>query len=632
MLELDRMSYIFGSFARRRQSQEASSAKRRSIEPLKIVHDRSKSQPHAKKSVTISSPRAKSVCGLPFDEGKFKCSMCTKQFVDPRVLPCLHTFCLGCLQELESSNKPTWYDEESASKSDSTDSRKTSSGGSGYQSDKEKRGSPTNSCLILCPSCGARVVIPPEGSNGFPPNYTLQHRMVLATLNAPETYILCDLCSSEVTATSRCSECAISFCLNCEEVHQRRKSTSDHEILSLEEARRRGITRIRRQIMCIKHPDLELSVFCSSCSQVICRECVSESHRGHLCEPISRVAKSHFTNMRLAVDKAKSVMEQSAVAANRLHMTSKKIEAQCVKVQGEVEKFIESYIKSVEDHKESLLGQIKQVKEDKLDAINQEKINLQQKINDARDVAYFLDELLYDGTDVEVLSFVKPVMDKMEGCTYGKIVSPRLSDSITFLPEEAVQCDNNFYTLYGVISTQSVSPRHCVIKTEGLHNLRVGKQAEIILETRDCNDTPLDRGGELVMVEIRYKDVAVSRSLHVNVEDNRDGTYSIAFVPDVAGKLVLSVLVKGEKIKDNPFPFVVRSLKPHHGIYHCCTFCSSGGSKDACCGCGGGMPGGYKGCGHGHDGHPGKRHWSCCGNVLEHSECNKSNSHYQFTL
>lgn len=32
-------------------------------------------------------------------------------------------------------------------------------------------------------------------------------------------------------------------------------------------------------------------------------------------------------------------------------------------------------------------------------------------------------------------------------------------------------------------------------------------------------------------------------------------------------------------------------MKPHTGIYHCCTFCSSGGKKEAICGCGGTMPG-----------------------------------------
>lgn len=29
----------------------------------------------------------------------------------------------------------------------------------------------------------------------------------------------------------------------------------------------------------------------------------------------------------------------------------------------------------------------------------------------------------------------------------------------------------------------------------------------------------------------------------------------------------------------------------HSGIYHCCTFCSSGGKKEITCGCRGTMPG-----------------------------------------
>lgn len=59
----------------------------------------------------------------------------------------------------------------------------------------------------------------------------------------------------------------------------------------------------------------------------------------------------------------------------------------------------------------------------------------------------------------------------------------------------------------------------------------------------------------------------------------------------------------------------------HNGVYHCCTFCSSGGKKEATCACGGTMPGGYRGCGHGHVGHPGVTHWSCCGSMQRHGEC-----------
>lgn len=112
-MDIDRISYIFGSFSRRRQSHETSSAKRRSIESTnkKIFHDRSKSTPHQQSKKTISvSPRAKSVFELGFDEGKFKCPLCKGSFVEPRVLPCLHTFCLKCIEDLESRDSNAWYE------------------------------------------------------------------------------------------------------------------------------------------------------------------------------------------------------------------------------------------------------------------------------------------------------------------------------------------------------------------------------------------------------------------------------------------------------------------------------------------------------------------------------------------
>lgn len=81
-------------------------------------------------------------------------------------------------------------------------------------------------------------------------------------------------------------------------------------------------------------------------------------------------------------------------------------------------------------------------------------------------------------------------------------------------------------------------------------------------------------------------------------------------------------------LQDNPFLLTARNLKPHSGIYHCCTFCSSscggGSAKTTICACGGTMEG-FSGCGHGHVGHPGRRHWSCCGNILENSECLTAN-------
>ncbi|KAL1123845.1 hypothetical protein AAG570_001616 [Ranatra chinensis] len=153
---------------------------------------------------------------------------------------------------------------------------------------------------------------------------------------------------------------------------------------------------------------------------------------------------------------------------------------------------------------------------------------------------------------------------------------------------------------------------------------------EVVLVTQDCNKQPICHGGEKIIAELRYRDTS-QRLVPISVNDEGEGSYTMSFTPDSPGNLSLSVLVQNEHIQGSPYKVNVFTFQPHSGVFHCCTFCSSGGSKNVICGCGGKMPGGYKGCGHGHVGHPGRRHWSCCGNVLQNSECNRPIV-YQFSL
>lgn len=84
----------------------------------------------------------------------------------------------------------------------------------------------------------------------------------------------------------------------------------------------------------------------------------------------------------------------------------------------------------------------------------------------------------------------------------------------------------------------------------GFQNLRVGRKVETILEIRDFNNKPLQRGGELITAEIHHRDAGISKSMmSVGVLDRRDGTYLISFIPDVPGKLSLCIYVQNQPIK-----------------------------------------------------------------------------------
>lgn len=69
------------------------------------------------------------------------CSICTDLFEDPRGLPCMHTFCLRCLQQY-AKNKPV-----------------------GYQ--------------MVCPICRRVFTIPIGGVKALPKNYLMGQLLTL---------------------------------------------------------------------------------------------------------------------------------------------------------------------------------------------------------------------------------------------------------------------------------------------------------------------------------------------------------------------------------------------------------------------------------------------------------------------
>src|SRR6218665_494124 len=90
-----------------------------------------------------------------------ECPICMNVFTDPRMLPCIHTFCLDCLKRIN----------ETAQK------------GAG---DK-----------FPCPLCRKEFLIPADGINGVPTNFFLENLLQYKlTLEMGSASIICDLCSA----------------------------------------------------------------------------------------------------------------------------------------------------------------------------------------------------------------------------------------------------------------------------------------------------------------------------------------------------------------------------------------------------------------------------------------------------
>lgn len=528
------------------------------------------------------------------------CNVCKRLFREPKILPCLHTFCSDCIAQLESF---------SLSSRD-----RTAVKGSGSEA--------SVTVTVLCPDCDSEVDLPASGPAGLSTDHLALDEVFLETL-VTDGPLACDLCG-EGAAESRCEICAVNLCEFCCQAHRRQKRTASHSVQGLHELKSRG--RLCRPVLCSLHPGQELRLFCQPCDLPVCLECAATLHRDHRCCPTHDVIDRHGDRIQELVSVyLRPRLERLEESLQKVDESQDLLQSRVEVVANEVRAFARGYASAVETHCLSLLHRLEELHVQRRNQLHLQRAQLRQALLDVRGGVDFAERLLSCGSDAEILSAKGVTLRRLTSLSESSNdLQPAagLDDgsSISFLPAEPAG-DVEGYPVVGIIHSKTVDPGKCTVEGEGLQQGYVGRSGLFTLVCRDSAGNQLARGGEHVVVSIAHKEKR-NCTIETTVVDNSDGTYNVTYTPEELGPYSVWVCVKTHHIKGSPFILnVKRKLRRHSGTFHCCSFCSSGGSKEARCGCPGSMPGGFKGCGHGHKGHPGKPHWSCCGNTEEKAEC-----------
>lgn len=157
---------------------------------------------------------------------------------------------------------------------------------------------------ITCPECRKEATVPKGGVKNLPPNFYINRRMdKLGLKHREEDELKCSKCVENKPVVAYCMDCKSNLCQFCFENH------SSHGTVSLINQRSNKSVTIEPKamaLMCKEH-NRELSLFCKTCEELVCKHCVAKGHNGH-----------DYANARMKVCKFQIELERVTSSAEEV--------------------------------------------------------------------------------------------------------------------------------------------------------------------------------------------------------------------------------------------------------------------------------------------------------------------------
>ena len=353
-------------------------------------------------------------------------------------------------------------------------------------------------------------------------------------------------------------------------MHSKWKGFSSHEIVSLDQLTE-DLTNLvppdQKIIQCSKHPATKLDLYCETCKEVICRDCILKVHRDHQYD----LATDAFPQQKNVLIGCVEPAEQQLVSVNKAlkdlntlrgEITSQRQDLE-TKIRSRIGVIHEALKEALKAREEELISQLDRMTGQKLKNLASQQDQLEMVATRLRSCCGFLQESLRTGSQVEILamrkSFVQQVQDVTSSFKPESLVPEEQAD-LEFVSDqnEMTQICQQFGQLIN-----PVCHAKCHAEGTGLHVAIVGETATATVHVVDQKGREYQRP-----VEVSCKLVSSDGCSQVRGEAKKvkDGEYKISYHPQHRGQHYLHIQVEDKHISGSPFPLSVLTTTPTNVI------------------------------------------------------------------
>ncbi|KAI8494087.1 hypothetical protein Bbelb_284340 [Branchiostoma belcheri] len=335
-----------------------------------------------------------------------ECTICLEPYKDPKILPCLHTFCKDCLEKFVAK-----------------------------QGEAKDR--------FPCPTCRIETVLPEGGVAGLKNNFfVLSLRDTVdahkSLVSKEDDNVPCDVC--EEVADHGCVVCEEFLCDDCARVHRRAKRTRGHEAIGVAEFKEQLITKTpsvksTSLPMCPKHEDEKLKFYCETCQSPICRDCTVLHHKEHkyclLADVVNDVRakiKGKLATSRPKIEEYRDAARIVAEKQAELDIRSKKAADDIDAAAEEEIKYYTGLVRREQTELKEKLAAVTAARSKQLSATAD---SVESTLGCLSSTVDFSQKVVEHGSDFDVMNVFSDVTARLESLLKGP--TPDIPDDISYV-------------------------------------------------------------------------------------------------------------------------------------------------------------------------------------------------------
>ncbi|XP_071547968.1 tripartite motif-containing protein 3-like isoform X2 [Panulirus ornatus] len=530
-----------------------------------VVHARNSGTHAPQPAATSSGGSSRSSAA---DSQLLHCGICTRRYSNPKVLPCLHTFCERCLISY----------------------------------------TPAESLTLTCPVCRQQSILPKDGVPGLQSNTWV--RGVMEAMEGGGGAASCAHCHhrgdpAAATAAARCHECQTLLCAACAHAHAQDSGSESHSVVSLGDGEgclpdTNGYHDDDTTLYCPSHQGQTLRFYCRDCETAVCSSCTDIEHRAHNTLHLTDAVDEHRAAMHQLIDRVTMQLPCMKEAICDIQDVCRSLQERRAEAEKEVRKCFDALHELLDKRQTTLINALNTIESEKQKTLGNQLEELESWVGGVESGCEFVEKALTHCPAMEVVLVRKQLGERlMDYANMNVPPAPRENSHLKFVVGNIDPLKTAFMHV-GSIQSNSAVPHQTSATGEALRQVTVGRGSIVTVVTRDHRGEKASCGGAEVTAAISKTSITVPRHgsnspraslsprasskspsgsreeiCQPQVLDLNNGTYEVAFTVHTEGIYSLEVLLYGHPVNGSPFTITAtvaleedsgssqRSIPPH---------------------------------------------------------------------